>query len=178
MKRFFDSILDVSVPDPDDARRRRLLNILLLGNTLAAVFALLVTVVSNLVSQISFDIPDTRLIISGVLVATLGFMGIYQLNRRVSGRWAALLYLLLLTLIFTFTDSPHEVANGRALLLFTLPVAMASLILASQASFLFAGISSLIIWGLARSINEPVNSFAIIGFFMLALVAWLSTRSL
>jgi len=178
MKRLLDSLLNVSVPDPDDGRRRRLLNILLLGNTFAALLGLLVTVVGSLASEQGFDNPDTRLIIGGVLVATLGFMGIYQVNRQFSGRWAALLYLLLLTGIFSFADSPHEVANGRTLLLFTLPIATASLILAPQASFLFAGISSLIIWALASSINEVFNSYALIGFFMLALVSWLSARSL
>jgi len=178
MKRFFDSILDVSVPDPDDARRRRLLNILLLGNTLAALLGLLATVVGNLASQLSFDNPDTRLILGGVLAATLGCMGIYQINRRFSGRWAALLYLLFLTLIFTFTDSPDQLSNGRSLFIFTLPIAISSLILIPEASFLFAFITGGIVAGLAMSINEPVNSFAIIGFFMLALVAWLSARSL
>ena len=37
MKKFLDNILDVPVSDPDDARRRRVLNILLLGTLVASI---------------------------------------------------------------------------------------------------------------------------------------------
>jgi PAS domain-containing protein len=122
--------------------------------------------------------PETQLLIGGTLIITLGIMGIYQINKRWSGRLAALLFLLLLTLIFTFTDSAEELSNGRSLFIFTLPIAISSLILLPQASFLFAGLGSGIVAWLALSIGQPVNVFAIIGFFMLALVSWLSARSL
>jgi len=178
MKKYLDSLISVSVPDPDDSRRRRLLNILLLGNGLAALLGLLATVISNIVSGQSFDNPDTQLILGGVFVAALGCIGLYQMNRRVSGRWAALLYLLFLTLIFTFTDSPAELSNGRSLFIYTLPIAISSLVLIPEASFLFAFIASGIVAALALSIGQPINSFAIIGFFMLALVSWLSASSL
>jgi signal transduction histidine kinase len=174
MKQFFDSILNVSVPDPDDARRRRLLNILLLGNTVAAVLGLLGIIIGNQ----SNDEINTAELLAGVFIAIIGFFIIYQINKRWSGRWAALLYLLLLTLIFTFTDTAEELANGRSLFIFTLPIAIASLIMIPEASFLFASIGSGIISWLALSIGQSINVFAIIGFFMLALVSWLSARSL
>jgi signal transduction histidine kinase len=174
---FLNQILNVATPDPDDARRRRLLNIILLGNTAAAVLGLSAFLVYDLVSP-QFNEPQTPVLLIGGLLATLGFLGIYQVNRRFSGRWAALLYLLLLTIIFVFTDSPEELANGRSLFLFTLPIAISSLILLPEASFLFALLGGGIIAGLAASIGQPVNVFAIIGFFMLALVAWLSAQSL
>jgi len=177
MKKIIDSILNVSVPDPDDARRRRLLNILLLGNIIAVLLGLLAILVANLVSQ-QFTQSDMQILLVGILVITLGIMGIYQINRRFSGRWAALLYLLLLNLIFTFTDSPAELSNGRSLFLYTLPIAISSLILIPEASFLFAIIGGGIVAGLAVSINQTVNAFSIIGFLMLALVSWLSARSL
>lgn len=177
MEKFWDSILNVPVSDPDDARRRRVLNILLLGTLAATVIGLAgITVASSSTGQL--NAPETRLLLAGTIALTLGMLGIYQVNRRVSGRWAALLFLLLLTLIFTFTDSPEELANGRSLFLFTLPIAISSLILTPGASFLFALLGGGIITGLAYSIGQPPNVFAIIGFFMLALVSWLSARSL
>lgn len=172
-----DRILNVATPDPDDARRRRLLNILLLGNTAAAVLGLSAFLIYDLASP-QFNEPQTPVLLIGGLLATLGFLGIYQINRRISGGWAALLYLLLLMFLFTFTDAPEELSNGRSLFLFTLPIAISSLILLPEASFLFALLGSGIITGLAAYIDQPVNVFAIIGFFMLALVAWLSARSL
>jgi signal transduction histidine kinase len=177
MKRFFDSILNVPVADPDDARRRRLLNILLLGNTLAALLALAAAMINLLTSdQLAFR--ESAILIGGAIIATLSFYSIYLINRRLSGRWAALLYLLFLTFIFTLTDTPAQLSNGRSLFLFTIPIAISSLILLPEASFLFALVSSGIITALALSIQQPVNIFAIIGFLMLALVSWLSARSL
>lgn len=177
MKKFLDSIINVPASDPDDTRRRRVLNILLLG-TLGATIAGLAGIVIALSMTIKISDPDTQLLLAGTMVTTFGILGIYQINKRWSGRWAALLFLLFLTLIFTFTDSPEELSNGRSLFLFTLPIAISSLILLPQASFLFATLSGGIVAWLALSIEQPVNLFAIIGFFMLALVSWLSARSL
>lgn len=177
MKKFFESFLNVSVPDPDDARRRRVLNILLLGTLLATVVGFLAIVVGSATSN-ELNLPETQILLGGTLITTLGIMGIYQINKRWSGRWAALLFLLLLTLIFTFTDSPDQLSNGRSLFIFTLPIAISSLILIPEASFLFALLGGGIVTGLALSIDQPINFFAIIGFFMLALVSWLSARSL
>jgi PAS domain S-box-containing protein len=177
MQRFFDSILTVPVSDPDDARRRRVLNILLLGTLTATVVGFLgIVIVSATTAQITD--PETQLLILGIFAITLGIMVIYQINKRWSGRWAALLFLMLLTIIFMSADTPEELSNGRSLFIFTLPIAISSLILLPKASFLFAAVSSGIITWLALSIDQPANPFAIIGFFMLALVSWLSARSL
>src|SRR5690349_12245749 len=120
MKRPFDAILNVPVSDPDDARRRRLLNILLLGTIVATLVGLL-AVVLNSVTQGAADQLETQLTLIGIVVATIGILTIYQINRRVSGRLAALLFLLLLTGIFSLTDAPIELIAGRSLFLFTIP---------------------------------------------------------
>jgi PAS domain S-box-containing protein len=175
--KYLNTILTVPTIDPDDARRRRLLNILLLGTLLAALIGL-ASIVINSIINLNLSQSDTQVLLVGITVFTLGIFGIYQVNRRLSGRWAALLFLLLLTVIFIFTDSPEELVRGRSLFLFTIPIAIASLILAPLASFLFAAISSAIIAWLGISIGLSVNVFVIIGFFILALVSWLSARSL
>ena len=163
--------------DPDDARRRRLLNILLLGNAVVALVGLLAILINNFsVEQLSGQ--EVRILLGGTLIAILGFAGIYLINRRISGSLASLLYLLLLTIIFTFTDSPAELAGGRSLFLFTLPIIMASILLSPGSSFIFATLSSVIISVLALSIAVFPNIPGILGFFMLALVSWISARSL
>jgi PAS domain S-box-containing protein len=177
MKKFLDPILNVPVSDPDDARRRRVLNILMLGTVIAALAGLLAVIADSLISK-SLTPTDRQLFIFGILFITLGIAGIYAINRRVSGQWAALLYLLLLTFIFSFSDTPEYLAGGRSLFIYTIPIAISSLILFPLASFIFAGISSLIIIYLASLVPMVPNSTAIIGFFLLALVSWLSARSL
>jgi signal transduction histidine kinase len=177
MQKFFDRILDVPAPDPDDARRGRVLNILILG-TLAAATLATIGIVAATISDNSFRETETLRLLAGTLITILGLFVIYQINRRWSNRWAATFFLIFLTIIFTFSDTPEELSNGRSLFIYTLPIAIASLILLPSASFLFATISVAIVTWLANSIGEPVNWFAVIGFYLLALVSWLSARSL
>ena len=175
--RYLNSILTVPTIDPDDARQRRLLNILLLGLFIAALTGLIAIFIYSIINP-DLDRSEIQVLLGGIVVFILGIFGIYLINRRWSGRWAALLFLLLLTIIFVFTDSAEELVRGRSLFLFTIPITIASLILAPQASFLFATISGAIIAWLGASIGLTVNIFGIIGFFVLALVSWLSARSL
>lgn len=177
MKTPVDSLLRVPISDPDDSRRRRLLNILTLGTVVAALAGLAAVFVDSFTTR-SLTQSERQLIIGGLVFVTLGVAAIYYVNRHISGQLAALLYLLLLTVIFTFSDEPQFLADGRSLFVYTIPIAISSLILFPLASFLFAALSSVIIVMLASSANIVPNPIAIIGFFMLALISWLSARSL
>jgi len=178
MKVYLEQLLQVPARDPDDARRKRLLNILLLGTLVAALLGLLAIVVDAIQNPQTEFTRETQILLGGIIAVTLGIFAIYQVNRRFSGRLAPLLFLLLLTLLFPFTDSVDQVINGRSLFLFTLPITISSLILIPQASFLFAALSSAIIIGMSLANSVFPNSSAITGFFLLALVSWLSARSL
>jgi signal transduction histidine kinase len=177
MKKQLDAILNVPVSDPDDSRRRRLLNIILFGTILAALSGLVAIAIDSYTRE-STNPAETQNTLIGILTVTVGILGIYQINRRYSGQLAALLFLVLLTGIFTLTDAPVELIEGRSLFLFTIPIALSSLLLVPAAGFLFAALSGVIITVLAASIGHAANLFGIIGFFMLALVSWLSARSL
>jgi hypothetical protein len=177
MKKYIDAILNVPVSDPDDSRRRRLLNILMIGQVIAALAGLVAVIIDSFTNQ-SLTPTDRQLLLMGITFVTLGTAAIYYVNRRVSGQLAALLYLLLLTFIFTFADQPVELAAGRSLFLYTIPIVVSSLVLFPLASFIFAALSSIIIVVLANSVPMVPNATGIIGFFMLGLVSWLSARSL
>jgi signal transduction histidine kinase len=139
---------------------------------------LIVVLILNMGTPLSAYDTELQLLLGGIVVITLGILGIYQINRRFSGRWAALTFLLLLTLVFTFTDAAEQLVQGRSLFLFTLPIIMASILLSPASSFAFAAIGSIIISLLALSIGLFPNFPAITGFFLVALASWLSARSL
>jgi len=172
MKNFFDRIITVEVPDPEDSRKRKLLNILLLGT-----LGVLLLNLFSLFDPGMWSSGTASLLIVAMTIFLLGITGIYFINRR-SGTWAAFLFLLLLTLVVNLSDTPYELSNGRSIFVYTFPIIISSLLLFSSASFIFAIISSICMAGLAWSISSVPNALAIIGFFMLALVSWLTTRSL
>jgi len=119
----------------------------------------------------------TMLAFVSAVVATITSIVIYHVNKR-SSTAASLLLLFLLVGVSIFSDTPEQLANGRSLFIFTLPIIMSSILLMPSASFIFAALSTIIVVVLASTARIPPNLIAITSFFMLALVSWLSARSL
>jgi PAS domain S-box-containing protein len=169
-------LFDIPSTDPEDARRRKLLNIMLLGLLAVDVFVLLVTLIT--IAIFGFEVQLTLLLI-GSVVFLVGFSGLLVLSRYRSGPLSGVLFLLLLTLVFTFSDVPEEIVDGRSLFLFTVPIIMASVLLRPASSFLLAALCSGINVALAVfELDVVPNIPAITGFFAVAMVSWLSSRSL
>jgi signal transduction histidine kinase len=103
---------------------------------------------------------------------------VYLINTLLSGRLAAIIFLVFLTVVFAFSDTPEQVSGGRSLFGFAIPIIMASILLVPWSSFVFSSISGMIVSVIALSIHGLPNIPAIIGFFVIALVSWLSSRSL
>ncbi|MFT3892956.1 MAG: ATP-binding protein [Anaerolineales bacterium] len=174
MRQAFDQFITISTTDPDDTRRGKILNILLLGVGGVSIIAFILAI-AEIRNQ---NFRDISILLLGSLVTLLGTGVIYLINSRWSEKIAAVLFLILLTVIFSFSDTAVQVSAGRTLFAFAIPIIMASILLNPWSSFVFAGISSVIISLLSLSINRSPNFPAIIGFFLIALTSWLSARSL
>jgi len=161
--------------DPDNARRGRLLNILLVGA--AALSALALMLVLAIISATSSDDPGNGALILTLSVFVAGSLALLVVN-QISVKSASTLFLALITLMFTFSDTPAELSNGRSSYVFFIPIAISSLLLAPASSFFFALAGGAIIVVLADIGNQVPNVATIISGFMLALVSWLSSRSL
>lgn len=176
MNNRLQRFLTISTIDPDDARKRKILNVLLASTGGISLLALATFGYWSATSQ--FDTAELSLLVGGSLASLIMVLAIYFVNRFWSGRAASLLYLLFLNAIFAFSDAPDQVANGRALIAFTIPIFLASILLTPAASFVFAALSSLIIAAFAVSISIFPNTPAILGFTFIAFIAWSSARSL
>lgn len=172
MKNLFTNLFNVPSEDPDDARRGRNLNILLVGIGMASLVALTATLV------ISNSVEDIKLIVLASIIMIVGIIISYLISRYWSRKIAATLFLSLLMIALSFSDSPEQLSSGRSLFIFIIPIAISSLVLQPVSSFFFAGLGSAIISILAISISLFPNVPAIAGFFLVALASWLSSRSL
>ena len=171
---FINSLLEVSTTDPDEQRRARLLNILLLGMGCLSLLTILLTIIFlNPESQQE----SIRLIIAGVGFL-VGLIIIFVVNQYGFNQLAGWLWLGLLAIVFAFGDVPEEVVFGRVLYLFTLPILMASVLIRPYSSFIMAILIGLLINGIASRELSQFNFVAPLGFLAVALVSWLSARSL
>ncbi len=163
--------------DPDVARKGRLLNILLSGTIFISIFALIIALVILSVGSLWGDPGNTLLLLTLVVFSLAGF-GLLILNQY-SVKYSSFLFLAVLTIMFAFSDTPDQISNGRSSFVFFIPIAISSLLLAPASSFLFAIIGGVLMTGLAYLDNVRMpNIPTIISGFALALVSWLSSRSL
>lgn len=178
MKRFsINALLEISTNDPDDARRRKLLNILLIGLSVIAFIGLVGIGLLVLSGALKND-PGTGLILLTNSIFLIGVLIIFAINRFWSGLLASSLFLLLLVVGIALSDTPQEVANGRTTFFFVIPIIMASVLLRSYASFILAILSGIVVAGIALSINTIPDPTPSTGFIAVALISWLSARSL
>ena len=169
--------LDVPSTDPDDARRRKLLNIILGFVGSLTIFVLLVVPVLSAIRNISFSEVSSIYLTAGTLL--IGTALLVYLNRTVPGWIASTLFLLFLMIVFAFSDTPDQILGGRSLFVFTIPIIMASVLLQPLSSFAFAGVITLELFIISTIASTgKVNPVSIAVFFMVAAISWLSSRSL
>jgi GAF domain-containing protein len=174
VKRVVDGLLDVSSVDPDDARRRKLLNFLLLCTvafTLVEVWAA-VTELSPSLWGAGMSLWSIPVILSGALV-------IYMVNRYWSGQMAGVLFMLLFVFA-SFSSSLGDLESSYSLVALAIPIVMVSVLLRPYASFVMAGLLStgVVVVGLGvYGIRSDILLPAVLAFFLIALVSWIASRS-
>jgi signal transduction histidine kinase len=175
--RILHWLFNIPSTDPDDARRRRLLSILLVGMALSIPVTLLVVAVASALG-LGSAWRNTRLVSIGFPGLLVAVVAIYVINRHWSGRLAALLAVLV-SFAFVFADNAEQAASGRSLVAFVIPIFMASFLLRPYAGFLVAGLASLAIAALGIGVLQTgVNVLATLVFFVIATGAWITARSL
>lgn len=162
--------------DPDNIRRGRILNILVASIGLFSFLALLTALTYIFLGMQTWD--SAGLIVIGSVITIIGNLIIYLINYWWSQQVAATIFLVFLTILFAFTDTPEQISGGRSLFYFAIPIIMASILLGPRSSFFFSALSGVVISVIAISIDHIPNVPAIIGFFVIAIVSWLSARSL
>jgi PAS domain S-box-containing protein len=167
-RRFFD----IPSTDPDDARRRRLLVILILGVGSIAFIAMIAALlgVITIGSGLSFYLPIIAIFVGCAIILAINYFG--------PGWLASGLFLSFLVVVITFSDDPEEVVAGRSLYAYVLPTIMASVLLRSYGSFIFVGLSEIAMVGLARSVQITPDVPAMLGFWIIGTISWLASRSL
>ena len=171
-------LLEVPSTDPGDARRRKLLNILLVGVAALMALLVLVTAIASITGALGQEYMGILLLRRGSLIGLAGVALIFLANRYVSGSLASSLFLVLLIAVSAMSDEPAQLVEGRSLFVFAIPILMASVLLRPYASFIAASLVSALLSGIALNAQLVPNLVAYVVFFAIALVSWLAARSL
>ena len=174
INQLIQRFIEVSSSDLDDQRRRRNLNIIILGMGLL----LIIQIPVSLFNLNNIDPQDNLFIGLASILMFISMTGIYWLNRVREGSSSSYIFLGVVMLVVSFSDTPEQIATGRSLFVFMIPIVMASLILQANSTFLFAALGSIIISIFANSINESPNVTAILSYFLIAFIAWMSSSGL
>ena len=170
--------LNVPSTDPDDARRRKLLNIIVAGLFAIGLLLWLVMVYLWFAEPREYWMQEVSVLFWPTTVLLIGLSGIFVLNRYLRGWTASGLFLLLMVLAISFADDPQQLVSGRSLFLFTIPIFLASMLMPSWAAFIAAGISITVLVLLNNQLHgslvDLLPTFMV--FIFLALLAWLSAR--
>jgi PAS domain S-box-containing protein len=170
-------LIDIPSTDPDDARRRRLLNIILLGLGGSTFVALLVMTIFRVAEAAEQAGITTQVYL--ITVAALGIiMLIFIIGRYWPTQLVSITFLLALIVLLLFSDTPDELIGGRSAIYFVLPIIMASMLLNPAASFLLAGIIVFLHTLTAINIGQLPNLLIILIYFAVALISWLAAYTL
>lgn len=170
---FWQRLINIPSPDPDIARRHRLLNILLVNLCICCIVVLVLTVVLSASYKGSFEFMQwLSLLALGI------FIGIYFLGRYWSGQVASIALLTMLTILLLLSDGRLELTHGRSTIYFVLPIVMASMLLRPFASFIMAVIVIFVHALFAINLNVIPNFLTAVIYLSVALVSWLLANSL
>jgi signal transduction histidine kinase len=178
-----------STQDPDERRRRALLvwvsAVILFTCLLIQVDSIRQYPLSQLLSgyflRDLWQLVEARQLFYGSLGEGASLLLIGWLNRQNLGRRGWLpgaLLLATLTVLISQGDTPAEIVNGRSLMLWVLPIALAPLILPAWTAFLAATASAAAITGLAWVYLGRLNWYGLLALYVIAFVSWLSARAL
>ncbi|HOU14563.1 MAG TPA: HAMP domain-containing sensor histidine kinase [Anaerolineae bacterium] len=167
--------INVPSADPDDARRRKLLSFLLsiLGGLL-----ILTLIYILYVDMTGAEDPEP---IKSLFFASTAVLGgivlLFIINRYGPGWLASLLFVLLLTFAIVFTSEPRLLL-GEYMFYLTIPIVMASMLVRPWASYVIASLNTLFLALAARQTQVVLPLPGVLGFYLLALVSWLTTQTM
>lgn len=173
--RLITRVLNIPSSDPDEARRRKLLSLLLGFTGLLMILTLFYTFYLDISNAKESELLPSLYI--GSLAMLGGIALIFLINRYGNGWVASLLFLFLFTFAIVFTSEP-EMLLGEYMFYLTIPILMASILVRPWASFVLASLNTLIIALTAQNIQVVLPLPGVLGFYLLALVSWLTAQTM
>lgn len=160
--------------DPDDLRMRRILNIVLLALLVISLVSLASAFVygDSILEVLEDSEAQFILFGSGAMTATCLVLIVLNRSTGVPKHIAGSILVMVMTAVVAFSEHPDELANGRSLIFWLLPVMLSVVVLPPVSVFLV----DLVVFGvivLYSDSPEQVNIFAMFMIGAVSVLAWL-----
>ena len=117
-----------------------------------------------------------------VTALSLGFLAIMLgVNRlKIIPYWVgSTAFLLALTVLTLFSDTPEQVTNGRSTMIFMIPILLSGVLMHAYATFVFTSVVMLVFIAYSWSIpGIPLNPFNVVFFYLFSGLVSIVLRSL
>lgn len=184
------TFVEPNVAGEDDRRRAYILNILLTGTIVLAIFAFLSSAVSKMTRATSYETAP----LAAMGAITIFFIGLLYVSKRGYYRLAATIYITFFFIIATYPIVRWGILLPQGILTYCLIIVVSGVLLEARAAFVatFAATSSLLIiehlnsvekirfdtaWMTTTGGYNDVVVYAIT-FSLVALVSWLSNKQI
>jgi signal transduction histidine kinase len=160
--------------DPDDRRRRQILNLILALFIAGGLVSIIATFsYGDSFQEIIHDQDGLLTLLSSVAVVVI-FTLLFLLNRwERAGSLAGWLFVLSLIAIIAISDTPSELLE-RGLIVWTVPILAGGIVLPPLAMFIVASIVSVAnLYIAVMVLHISTNPYAIAMYFVLAALTWL-----
>ena len=157
--------------DPDDHRRRQILNILLI---VFLYMGLIIFILTILLYSRNLEEHSKALIIWSVSAVVI-CMVLMLANRspRIPGWLTGIFFVALLMAIISGTDSASELYSGRGLITWVLPVMVGAVILSPESVFIIVAIIFGLIQIFTPTTTDIANYYAMMTLLVVAFISWL-----
>lgn len=159
---------------PDDLRMRRILNIVLLALEVSSALAFFsVFVYGDPIMDVLMDGEAQFIIIGSLAMMFICFLLIVA-NRstRVPKNIVGLILVIMVIFIIAISDHPFELAGGRSVIFWLLPI-MLSVVVLPPISVFIVDIIVFVIMAVFAGSSEMVNTFAMFMLLITSVLAWL-----
>ena len=107
----------------------------------------------------------------------MGVLLAFNRSPRIPGWVSAAIFIALMILIATQSDTPQELYGGRSLMYWVIPIMISAIILPPESVFLIAAlISGLLLAFSHNNLHGSADYYAMVGFFLIAFLSWLGMR--
>ena len=160
--------------DPDDRRRRQILNIILALFIAGGLVSIIATFsYGDSFNEIIHEQDGVLILLSSLAVVVI-FTLLFLLNRwERAGTLAGWLFVLTLIAIISISDVPNQLLE-RGLIFWTLPILAGGIVLPPLAVFIIASlVSATNIYIAVLVLHISTNPYALAMYFVLAALTWL-----